>query len=120
MSEKIQRYDILVYGDDLYESVESEDGYYMLSEDVDAVIASKDKEIAELKAQLGSEKAGRHADSVNVDVRESRLRKALYKACANWALHAQWEKGPLVETWKKWEQVERKCRTMAEHCGEDK
>ena len=38
-----------------------------------------------------------------------RLKRALYKACANWAFLAQWESGELAENWEKWENVERKC-----------
>lgn len=42
-------------------------------------------ENAELKAKLESEKESRYAESVDAGMRERRLKRALYKACANWA-----------------------------------
>ena len=58
-------------------------------DEVDALIAKKDKEIR-------------------------RLYRALYKACANWASLAQWERGALVENWEKWESIERECLAKTE------
>ena len=43
-------------------------------------IKEKDKEIAELKAKLESEKANRYADSVDAGMRERRLKRALWLA----------------------------------------
>ena len=54
----------------------------------------------------------RCADNASKQIR--RLCRVLYKACANWAFLAQWERGELVENWEKWENVERKCRAKAE------
>ncbi len=65
------------------------DDYYYLKSEADKVIDKKDAEIR-------------------------RLKRALYKACANWAFLAQWESGELVENWEKWENVERKCRAKVE------
>lgn len=56
-----------------------------LKSEADKVIAEKDKEIAELKAKLENVQASAYAESVDAGMRERRLRRALYKACANWA-----------------------------------
>lgn len=42
-------------------------------------------ENAELKQKLESVQASAYADSVDAGMRERRLRRALYKACAHWA-----------------------------------
>jgi hypothetical protein len=52
-------------------------GYYKKTE-VDAAIA-------ELKQKLEDAKATAYAESVDAGMRERRLKRALYKACANWA-----------------------------------
>lgn len=49
-------------------------------------IKEKDKEIAELKAKLESEKESRYADSVDAGMRERRLKRELWLARANRAL----------------------------------
>lgn len=80
-------------------------GYYKKPE-VDAVIAEKDaeiaelqetnviiannavrlnKEIAELKQKLESVQASMYCDVVDANMEVRRLRRALYKACTNWA-----------------------------------
>lgn len=63
--------------------------------------AEVDAAIAELKEKL--EDAG---------MRERRLRRALYKACANWAHHRVFVRFKTNE--KAWEKVERKCRAKME------
>ena len=50
------------------------------------IIKEKDKEIAELKAQLESEKASRYAESVDAGMRERRLKRSLWLARAGRAL----------------------------------
>lgn len=50
------------------------------------IIKEKDKEIAELKEQLESEKASRYAESVDAGMRERRLKRALWIARVNRAL----------------------------------
>ena len=74
------------------------------------------RENAELKAKLESVQATAYAESVDAGMENRRLKRALYKACANWAdckacileyvgvkLHA-----------KKWERMFNKCRAKAE------
>lgn len=113
-----------------------------LKEDVDAVIEAKDKEIAELKAAidkekawsktlneggvmmsqeierlkaaLESEKASRYAESVDAGMRERRLKRALYKACAMWAKYKKWDAFTPDKDWKKWHEMSKKCRAKAE------
>lgn len=58
------------------EPVEEETCY--LKSDVDAVIA-------ELKQKLEDAKAAAYTESVDAGMRERRLKRALYKACAMWA-----------------------------------
>lgn len=48
-----------------------------------------DEAIAELKAKLESVQASAYAESVDAGMRERRLKRALYKACANWAMNAR-------------------------------
>lgn len=48
--------------------------------------AEVDEAIAELNAKLESVQASAYADSVDAGMRERRLQRALYKACANWAI----------------------------------
>lgn len=75
-----------------------------------ALIDDGNKQIAELKAKL--EDAG---------MRERRLRRALYKACANWADIVAFEEtegigydNSVAERWRK---MERKCLKKAEEYG---
>ena len=42
--------------------------------------------VEELRTEIESLKASHYADSVDAGMRERRLRRALYKACANWAM----------------------------------
>lgn len=75
-----------------------------------------DEAIAELKAKLESVQARAYADSVDAGMRERRLRRALYKACANWAI---W-RASVLEYFcikinaKKWERMHHKCIAKAE------
>lgn len=128
-----------------------------LKEDVDKVIAEKDKEIALLKERicngdvsrstwiddcfdkdkeieelkqklenvneliktarqmLEDAKATHYAEMVDAGMRERRLHRALYKACANWA-HSN-RSFALVLDFKypeNWDEMERKCLKKAE------
>ena len=53
--------------------------------EVDAAIAELKAENEQLKSKLENVQATAYADSVDAGMRERRLRRALYKACANWA-----------------------------------
>ena len=108
-------------------TIESADLY--LKSEVDEVIAEKDKEIAMLKAV--------HLDMMMDVARRSttvrRLRRALYKACANWGREVArrfyfkivCEKvlinvQPDCVDAEKWDNMERKCRAMADKYKEGK
>ena len=103
-------------------------GYYKKPE-VDAVLAEKDKEIAELKQKLedvnelvkeskellkeSQKMHQRCADNASKQIR--RLKRALYKACAEWALSTlSWldciDQGNPV----KWGEMRWKCLKKAE------
>ena len=71
-----------------------------------------DKVIAELEQRLEDAKATAYAENVDAGMRERRLKRALYKACANWAHHRVFVRYKTNE--KAWENVERKCRAMEE------
>lgn len=73
---------------------------------------SQDVEIMELKKKLENVQATAYADSVDAGMRERRLRRALYKACANWAHHRVFVRFKTNE--KAWGKVERKCRAKME------
>ena len=75
----------------------------------------KDKEIAELKAKLEDAKATAYAESVDAGMRERRLKRALFKAIANWAKVTRiWDASKSSDNYDKWENVERKCLKKAE------
>lgn len=114
-------------------------GYYKKPE-VDAVIAEKDaeiaelqetnviiannavqlnKDIAELKKKLEDAKATAYAESVDAGMRERRLRRALWLARANHAdtmqkYNIECKCDGWVHRVNKWVDVERKCRAKAE------
>lgn len=81
-----------------------------------------DKVIEKLKAKLETVQASAYTDSVDAGMRERRLRRALYKACANWA-HEKDDRyylkyvcisdDALIE-YERWRNVERKCLKKAE------
>ena len=79
------------------------------------VVEKYGKENAELKAEVESLKASHYAESVDAGMRERRLRRALYKACANWA-HAELMWASLLDFKcpENWDEMERKCRAKAE------
>lgn len=99
----------------VYGSVADADVY--LKKDVDAAIAELKDVIHELQVDLKGIKATAYADSVDAGMRERRLRRALYKACANWASSEQYTEA----TWhgdehreELWAEVQEKCRAKAE------
>ena len=108
-------------------TIESADLY--LKQEVDEILNQKDKEIAELKAALESEKNARYADSVDAGMRERRLKRALWLLRANCArmewceLYCETKRDPGNTKWlknrmEKYEKIKQywltKCRAMAE------
>ena len=114
-------------------------GSYYYKCEADKVIAEKDEEIAELKKKLEAKEiefAILKADAINTDtarekwlelarkqaMENKRLSRALYKACANW-VHEKDARYYLkyvcisddaLAEYKRWENVERKCRAKAD------
>ena len=109
-----------------------------LKSEADKVIAEKDAAIAELKQKLDKAIAERdgnqvcidalkqklenvqasaYADSVDAGMRERRLRRALYKACANWADVVAFEEtegiGHDNSVAERWRKMESKCLAKA-------
>jgi hypothetical protein len=84
-----------------------------LKKDVDAAIAELKDVIHELQVNLEGAKATAYAESVDAGMRERRLKRALYKACANWAHFAVvfFSSYAIKERWYK---MERKCLKKAE------
>lgn len=73
------------------------------------------RENAELKAKLENVQASAYADSVDSGMENRRLKRALYKACAEWALSTlSWldciDQGNPV----KWGEMRWKCLKKAE------
>ena len=103
-----------------------------LKEDVDAVIAElkrklqdqciscpvkmqEDDVVAELEKKLEDAKATAYAESVDAGMENRRLKRALYKAIANWAKVTKiWDGSRPSDDFDKWFKVERKCRDKAE------
>ena len=73
--------------------------------------AEVDTAIAELKQKLEDVQASAYADSVDAGMRERRLRRALYKACANWAKVRQ-RAGYF--SWTLWGKMKDKCLNKME------
>ena len=71
--------------------------------------------IAELKQKLESVQASMYADVVDANMDNRRLKRALYKACANWA-HAECMWASLLDFKcpETWDEMERKCLKKAE------
>lgn len=71
----------------------------------DATVEKLKAENAELKQRLESLKATHYTEMVDAGMRERRLKRALYKACANWAnLQSQqmaaWGQGRRERRWR--------------------
>lgn len=94
-----------------------------LKSEVDAVLAEKDAEIAELKAKLQDHcttcpvKEQEEDVLTEKDTEIRKLQRALYKACANWAKSERYTEA----TWhgdehreELWANVQAKCRAKAE------
>ena len=75
----------------------------------------EDDVVAEFKQKLEDAKATAYAESVDAGMRERRLKRALYKACANWALStlARLDSIDQGEP-RKWSEMVQKCRAKAE------
>ena len=73
--------------------------------------AKADAAIAELKQKLEDAKATAYAESVDAGMENRRLKRALYKACANWAHYRVFVRFKTNEM--AWEYVERKCLAKA-------
>jgi chromosome condensin MukBEF ATPase and DNA-binding subunit MukB len=108
-------------------------------DEVDALLAKKDAEIAELKQKLEDVneliktarqkledvKATAYTESVDAGMRERRLKSALWLARANHAntmqkYNIECKCDGWVHRVNKWIDVERKCRVMAEKFKEGK
>ena len=85
---------------------ENNTGKFYLKEEVDAAIA-------ELKQKLEDVQASMYADVVDANMENRRLRRALYKACANWA-HFAVAFFSSYTTKEKWYRMELKCLKKAE------
>ena len=91
--------------------------YYGYNEVNEAIAELKDV-IHELQVDLEGAKATAYADSVDAGMRERRLKRALYKACANWADVEVFERtvgidDPNVEA-NRWALMRNKCIKKAE------
>ena len=84
------------------------------AEEVDAVLAEKDAAIAELNAKLESVQASMDADLIDAGMENRRLKRALYKACANWALAESYSILNDVPTANRWVHALNKCRAKTE------
>ena len=77
-----------------------------------------DAAIAELKQKLEDVQARAYAENVDAGMRERRLRRALYKACANWADVVAFEEtegiGHDNSVAERWRKMESKCLKKAE------
>ena len=89
----------------------------LLNVDIPRIEGNLKKRIADLESALESEKARRCADAVDAGVRERKLKRALYKACANWMIARQCAMTcfhHLEARAKKFNKAIAKCLAMAE------
>ena len=72
--------------------------------------------VEELRKEIESLKASHYAEMVDAGMRERRLKRALYKACANWMINRQVTMAcyHLEARAKKFDKAIDKCRSMAE------
>ena len=93
---------------DMHNLTRGEMGYSVVyyADDVDAAIA-------ELKQKLENVQASHYAEMVDAGMRERRLKRAFYKACANWAHIAVAFFSSYVNK-NRWRWMELKCRAKAE------
>jgi hypothetical protein len=120
MSE-LKAFDITVAEEGYFEGIVKYRRAVYDKSEADKVIAEKDAEIARLKAirkvhveAIESMGAGLHQDEKEI----CRLRRALYKACANWADAEVFERtvgidDPNVEA-NRWAVMRNKCLKKAE------
>lgn len=92
--------------------LEPEEGGKLVEEETCYLKSDVDAAIAELKQKLEDVQASMYADMVDANMEVRRLKRALYKACANWAHHRVFVRFKTNE--KAWENVERKCLKKAE------
>ena len=102
------------YMDELFGGVKMPPTQVYLKSEADKVIAEKDKEIARLEAirkvhveAIASMEAGLHQDEKEI----RRLKRALYKALANWAHEAKFD---YDDDFGPWYDMEHKCLKKAE------
>lgn len=120
------------YMDELFGGVKMPHTQVYLKSDVDEILAAKDKEIESLKATvkdtrewlLESQKMHKRcADNAVKQIR--RYRRALYKACENWAWaeHVRYvdisdgSQG-YKQAQERWDKMASKCHAMANKFGE--
>lgn len=89
--------------------------FYDLHGNVDNYIDKLKAENAELKAKLENVQASMYADVVDANMENRRLRRALYKACAKWAI-SKFELLDYTEQDEpgKWLEMRQKCLKKAE------
>lgn len=81
----------------------------------DGTVEKLKAENEKLKQKLEDAKATAYTESVDAGMRERRLRRALYKACANWALSTlAWLDCIDQGEPRKWSEMVQKCRAKAE------
>lgn len=88
-------------------------GEVYLKSEADKVLADLEKENAELKQKLEDVQATAYAESVDSGMRERRLKRALYKACTNWA-HVAVAFFSSYATKEKWRKMKNKCHAKAD------
>ena len=91
-------------------TIESADLY--IKSEVDAAIAELKRENERLKKQSSCTFSEDCLRVRRLRAENRRMKRALYKACANWAHHRVFVRYKTNE--KAWENVERKCRAMEE------
>lgn len=112
-------------------------GRYYLKYEVDALLAEKDAEITrlesacrafaterdanqdaiyELRKEIESLKASHYAEMVDAGMRERRLKRALYKVCANWAWAEHVRYVDISDGSQGYKQVQERWEKMASKC----
>lgn len=94
---------------DLCERVTENDEIRLHWEEIEQTRAENEQ----LKAKLESVQASMYCDVVDANMTNRKLKRALYKACANWA-HVAVAFFSSYKTKDKWHKMEHKCLKKAE------
>lgn len=85
-------------------------------DEMDIYIAELNAKLAEKDKEIESLKASHYAESVDAGMENRRLKRALYKACANWAWAEHVRYVDISDGSQGYKQVQERWEKMASKC----